>query len=144
MIKNEKQYRMTKTQADRFRQALAELGARPNRSRTARLGKAEIDALKSQLHDLETELKEYESLRSGKRRTLTLNSIEDLPRTLIQARIASGLSQEGLAHKLGVKTQQIQRYEATDYQSANLERINEIARLLGVKLRRGAELQLVS
>lgn len=144
MIKNEKQYRMSKTHADRFRQAIAEVSANPDRGISAKLRKAEIDALESQLQDLQTELTQYESLRSGKQRTLALDSIEDLAKTLIQARIAAGLSQEGLANKLGVKTQQIQRYEATDYRSASLERINEIVRVLGVKLLRRAELRLVS
>ena len=144
MIKNEKQYRMSKTHADRFRQAIAEVSANPDRGISAKLHKAEIDALESQLEDLQTELTQYESLRSGKQRTLALDSIEDLAKTLIQARIAAGLSQEGLANKLGVKTQQIQRYEATDYRSASLERINEIVRVLGVKLLRRAELRLVS
>jgi ribosome-binding protein aMBF1 (putative translation factor) len=83
-------------------------------------------------------------LRSGRRRSLALESIEELPKTLIQARIAAGLSQEELAGKLGLKPQQIQRYEATNYQGASLERVNEILRALGVKLRRRAELRLVS
>ena len=96
------------------------------------------------IEDLETELEQYESLRSGKQRTLALDPIEDLPKTLIQARIAAGLSQEGLTNKLGANTQRIQRYEATVYRSAILERIDEIVRALGVKLLRRAELRLVS
>ena len=64
---------------------------------------------------------------------------------LIQARIAAGLSQEELAAKLGLKPQQIQRYEAGNYQGAtSLGRVNPILRALGVKLRPGAELRLVS
>jgi HTH-type transcriptional regulator/antitoxin HigA len=57
---------------------------------------------------------------------------------------AAGLSQEELAAKLGLKPQQIQRYEATDYQGASLERVNAVVRALGLKLRRGTELRLVS
>jgi HTH-type transcriptional regulator/antitoxin HigA len=78
------------------------------------------------------------------RRVLALDSIEELPKTLIQARFAFGLSQEDLAAKLGLKPQQIQRYEATNYRSASLERINEIVRVPGVTLRHPAELRLVS
>ncbi|MBM4258372.1 MAG: helix-turn-helix transcriptional regulator [Deltaproteobacteria bacterium] len=43
-----------------------------------------------------------------------MGSLEELPKTLIQARIAGGLSQEDLATTLGLKPQQIQRYEATE------------------------------
>jgi hypothetical protein len=40
--------------------------------------------------------------------------------------------------------QQIQRYEATEYQAASFERVQEIMRVLGVKLRRPAALRLAS
>jgi ribosome-binding protein aMBF1 (putative translation factor) len=144
MIKNERQYRITKAQAQRFEQAIAEAGVTPNQAMHPRLRKAEMEGLRSQLEDLKRELREYEDLRSGKRRGLLLDSIEDLPKTLIQARIAAGLSHEELAAKLGLKPQQIQRYEATNYQSASMERLTEIVRALGVKLRHRAELRLVS
>jgi HTH-type transcriptional regulator/antitoxin HigA len=70
--------------------------------------------------------------------------LEELPKALIQARIAGGLSQEELAAKLDLKPQQVQRYEATEYQSASLERVTEVARVLGVKLRHPAEVRLAS
>jgi ribosome-binding protein aMBF1 (putative translation factor) len=144
MIKNERQYRITKAQAERFAQSIAQVEARPNPAIHPRLRRAQLDGLRSQLDDLKRELREYEALRSGKRRVIALESIEDLPKTLIQARIAAGLSHEDLATRLGLKPQQIQRYEATNYQSASLERINEIMRTLGVRLRRRAALRLAS
>ncbi|MBI3796462.1 MAG: helix-turn-helix domain-containing protein [Deltaproteobacteria bacterium] len=144
MIKNERQYRITKAHAEKFAQALQKLTTTPKRGVHPVLHKAQIDALKSQLGDLQHELAEYETLRSGKRKVVALESLEELPKTLIQARIAAGLSQEDLAAKLGRKPQQIQRYEATEYQSASLERVNEVVRVLGVKLRHPAELRLVS
>lgn len=141
MIKNERQYRITKTQAGRFRQAIALAKAKPSPATHPRLRKAELDGLRSQLEDLQRDLHAYEELRSGKRRGVSLDSIEELPKMLIRARIAAGLSHEALAVKLGLKPQQIQRYEATNYQSASLERVNAIVRALGVKLRRPAELR---
>ena len=144
MIKNQRQYRITKTQVERFERTIAGVTAKPNRNLHPVLRKAQVDALKSQLADLKSELREYVALRSGKRRVMALASIEDLPKTLIQARIAAGLSQEDLASRLGLKSQQVQRYEATNYQSASLERINQIMRALGIKLRHPAELRLVS
>ena len=144
MIKNERQYRITKTQAEKFERTIAEVVAAPKRDLHAALLKAELDGIRSQLADLKREIQEYEALRSGKCRVIALDSIEELSTTLIQARIATGLSQEGLAAKLGLKPQQVQRYEATNYRSASLERINEIVRVLGIKLRHPAELRLVS
>ena len=144
MIKNDRQFRITKAQAERFEEAIGDAAATPKRNIHPVLRKAEIDALKSQLSDLRQDLEEYSALRSGKRKTVALGSFDDLPKTLIQARIAAGLTQEELASKLGLKPQQIQRYEATDYQSASMERMNEILRALGVRLRRPVELRLVS
>jgi len=45
-----------------------------------------------------------------------------------------------LAARLGVKPQQIQRYDASDYQSASFARLREIARLLGLRIRESVEL----
>ena len=84
----------------------------------------------SQLADLESELREYESLKAGRFRLDDLNVVAVLPDVLIKARIAQGLSQKDLAQRIGLKEQQIQRYEATDYSSASLARIREVATAL--------------
>ncbi|MBP2236342.1 HTH-type transcriptional regulator/antitoxin HigA [Sinorhizobium kostiense] len=54
--------------------------------------------------------------------------------TLIVARIAKGYSQKDLAWRLGVKEQQIQRYEADRYSSISLKNYARVAALLGVQL----------
>jgi ribosome-binding protein aMBF1 (putative translation factor) len=144
MIKNDRQFRITKAQAEKFERAIKDTASAPKRAVHPLLQKAEMDALKSQLSDLRHDLEEYSALRSGKRKTVALGSFDDLPKTLIQARIAAGLTQEELASKLGLKPQQIQRYEATDYHSASMVRMNEILRALGVRLRHPVELRLVS
>ena len=84
--------------------------------------------------DLENELLEYESLKAGKFRLDSLKVVADLPSVLIKARIAQGLSQKELAERIGLKEQQIQRYEATDYASANLARIQEVASAFNVDI----------
>ena len=60
--------------------------------------------------------------------------VADLPAVLIKARIAQGLSQKDLADRIGLKEQQIHRYEATDYTSASLARIKDVIRALGVEM----------
>ena len=115
MIKNERQYRITRSQAEKFDAAITQLEAAPAREGIhPKLQKAEIDGLRSQLDDLLSELKAYEALKAGRRQTLPLESFDELPDALIQARIASGLSQEEFAGRLGLKPQQVQRYEATN------------------------------
>src|SRR5258708_39497922 len=116
MIRNERQYSITRARAAEFRESLASLETLPEQSEHLHpiLRKAERDALRSQLETLESQLAEYEDLKSGGRRSFGLHSFDELPRALIQARIASGLTQRELALRLGLKEQQIQKYEATD------------------------------
>jgi ribosome-binding protein aMBF1 (putative translation factor) len=135
MIKNERQYAITKVQSEKFERALAELRQRPAGNVHPVLHKAETEALRSQLADLRSELEQYDRLRSRRRRVLRVKSFDELPRLLIQARIAAGLSQKQLAGRLGLKEQQIQRYEATEYASAKLERIEQVVRALGLAVR---------
>lgn len=141
MIKNERQHRITKAHADKFRATLDELAAtsRPKHIHP-KLWEAQKAGLRSQLQDLEAELQEYETLKTRGVKTLELDSLEALPKVLIQARIAAGLTQEDLAARLGLKPQQIQRYEASDYQTASFARLREIARLLGLRVRETVEL----
>jgi ribosome-binding protein aMBF1 (putative translation factor) len=141
VIKNEKQYRIAKAQARRFEEALAELARQerpPNIS--PRLWQAQRDAAESQLNEMQELINAYECLHMGNRRELLLEAVEDLPKTLIRARIASGMTQEGLADRLGLKTQQIQRYEATEYESASFARIRKVVQALGLRMPKPAQL----
>ena len=97
MIKNERQYRITRAQAARFSDALNSLRQRSNIDNHGvhpLIAKAQEDALSSQLADLESELSEYESLKAGEFQLDALQVVADLPSALIKARIAQGLSQK--------------------------------------------------
>ena len=133
MIKNERQYRITKAQADRFSEALRELEAETAEGLGVHplLLKAKKDAVNSQLTDLKDELRDFEELKSGGFEFGQLGAVSEVPRMLIRARIARGLSQKSLACRLGLKEQQIQRYEASEYASASLARIRSVAAVLG-------------
>ena len=137
MIKNERQYRITKAQAQKFRLALTQLQAGTGESADLhpRLRQAEQDALESQWKSLQAEIAEYEALLNGQQKSFSPGSFDDLPRALIKARIASGLSQRELAGRLGLKEQQIQRYEATEYASASLSRVSAVIQALNVQVR---------
>jgi transcriptional regulator with XRE-family HTH domain len=98
-------------------------------------------ALLAQLSDLDTELVEYERLRAGHSPGIVeIEALDELPRKLIQARIAAGMTQRELADRLGLREQQIQRYEAEEYAGAGLSRIHDVMAALGISL--NAELAL--
>ena len=137
MIKNAREYRITKTQIRKLEAALFQIKGQKGKAAGIHplLEKAQADALKSQLQDLLNEVTEYEALREGKQKVIDLTSIEEIPIALIQSRISSGLSQKELANRLDLKEQQIQRYEATNYSSASLARIIQVSRALNLPVR---------
>jgi HTH-type transcriptional regulator / antitoxin HigA len=87
-------------------------------------------ALEGQLADLQEEVAEYEALRSGATTIIESPSLAELPDALIKARIARGWTQADLARALGVAEQQIQRYEASRYNSASFARLCDVASAL--------------
>ena len=141
MIKNEKQYRITKAQVRRFQDAIAELvGQRRPVNISARSWEAQREAARSQMEELQEQVEAYERLTAGRAKEVVLEAVEDLPKALIRARIAAGMTQEGLARRLGVKPQQVQRYEATDYESASFARILKVVQALGLRMPRAVRL----
>lgn len=134
MIANERQYRITKAEAERFEEALAQSDESIS-DLDPRLRRAMREGLESQLDELREQLAEYEALRAGRVAVLELSSLKELPEALIRARIASGLSQKQLAQRLGLKEQQLQRWEATRYAGISLDRIQAVAEALGVTIR---------
>lgn len=93
-----------------------------------------LDALDSVIQELQTELDEYYNLVNGNFHFLKAKSLQDIPKVLIAARLAQKISQKQLATYLGIKEQQVQRYEATDYETASWPRIVEVATVLNIKL----------
>ena len=134
MIQNEHQYKVTRKWARKFAQAIEDLEPTGDEAQNLhpKALKIQRDALQSQLDTLNDELREYEALKAG---GILLDqnisaSIETLPKALIRTRIAKGLTQKDLAERMGLKEQQIQRYESSGYESASLARISEVAAAL--------------
>ena len=135
MISNERQYAITTAQAERFRQALEAPPAKAGKPIHPRALKAMRAGLESQLHDLQNELGEYETLRADKVTTIVMESISELAVGLVKARIVRNWTQRELGDRLGVPEQQIQRYEATLYKGVAVERLQEVADALKVRVR---------
>lgn len=133
MILNQRQYKITRAQIEKFEQELTSFLASTDAAKMHPVErKLHEDALRSMLETLRAEIAAYEALQSQPPATLDFASLSTIPQALIQARIARGWTQRELAEKLGLKEQQIQRYEATAYQSASLERVGAVMDALGV------------
>jgi HTH-type transcriptional regulator/antitoxin HigA len=90
-------------------------------------------ALASQKADLEAQLDAYEAAKGGDYSQLKRRAGDDPGVALIVARITRRYSQKELARRLGLKEQQIQRYEADRYRSISLSNYRRIAHVLGVR-----------
>lgn len=91
--------------------------------------------MKSERTELNEAIAAYEATKeTGEPATLQARAGGDPGLTLIVARIAKGFSQRDLAWRLGVKEQQVQRYEADRYGSISMKNYSRVAALLGVRL----------
>ena len=142
MIRTDHQYRVGTARKGELAEALDGLGPNLQVSDGSDWKDRALRAsLLSQLTDLDAELVEYEQLRAGRIPQVTeIESLDELPQKLIQARIVAGITQRELATRLGVREQQIQRYEAEEYAGVGLSRVRDVMAALGVTL--SAELSL--
>lgn len=133
MIKNRRQYSLAVAQLEEFRNEIASWswheipdGFDPL------IYQAQYDGMVSIFEELKADIAEYESLTGGDVSSIRLNSLSDLPRGLIKARIASGLTQRQLAELLGLKQQQIQRWEFEDYENSGFSTLVNVANALSL------------
>jgi HTH-type transcriptional regulator / antitoxin HipB len=135
MIQNEYQYKISQGKAQEIEQSLKQLTTEKD-SLHPRQFQMRQNGLQGILSDIQSEMEKYEALKE-KPSTIEIESFAEIPVALIKARIALGLTQKDLADKLGMKEQQIQRYEANQYGSAGFHRLTEVANALEVKLNSG-------
>src|SRR6266508_6704550 len=104
MIQNERQREITERWIARFSEALERLREHlddgdENRRKLRRIEAAGIE---SEIGVLKAQVAEYDDLRSGRVKVMPFVSLHDLPKALIKARIASGVSQREIADLLGI------------------------------------------
>ncbi len=136
MIKNEREYRITKAHLAGFEGGLIANDKRkfpPNVD--PGMTKLMHDAIASEIDVLRAQVNHYEKLRDGHITSREITSLHELPVALIEARIAARLTQRQLAKRLGIAEQQIQRWEANKYSGVGVDRLQEIADALGVQIR---------
>lgn len=94
------------------------------------------EMMKAERKNLLASIEAYESAKdTGNATLLEQRASSDPGVTLIVARIAKGYSQRDLAWRLGVKEQQVQRYEADRYSTISLKNYARVAALLGVQIK---------
>jgi HTH-type transcriptional regulator/antitoxin HigA len=129
MVQNERQYKVTKGQIAKLEGALKSSRDLCGKM-DPRVFSAMIGGIEWEINRLQQQLYNYEELKVTS--SLTMHSVEELSQILVKARIARGYTQKELAERVGVKPQQIQKYEVTGYRSASWKRILEVMDALGL------------
>ena len=131
MIKNDKQYQVTKSRLTDFRKSVQVI---EQQEMDPLLRELHLNALISQISEFEKQITEYELLREGSKNCVVIEDLSHIYEALIKARIANGLTQADLAKRIELKEQQIQRYEMSNYSTASIDRIVEIANALNIRI----------
>ncbi len=136
MIQNERQYEITKNKLGDLQRSLEEKRAQTRPDRVPEMvWRGHQNGIIALISDLQSELDEYEKLKTGRVRALPLESVlSDLPSALVRARIARGWTHKDLAQALGTTEQQVQKDESGGYARANLERLQRVATALGIEI----------
>ncbi len=134
MIKNERQYRITKSQLKKFEDTLELLKKENTTDIHPLFAKAQLDSIKSQIQTFKREIAEYEKVKEGLVSCFSID-ISEFSTGIINSRIARGLNHEEFGEILGVTAQQIQKYESENYQSTSLKRIQEIINPLEINVK---------
>ena len=85
------------------------------------------------------EIRVYDETKSTGIKLKKSATIESLPDVLIQHKIFSKLSQKQFAEILGIKEQQLQRYEADNYKSVSFGRLLEYIDKAKIKIKLAVE-----
>jgi len=132
MIKNDKQFQVTKNRLKDFKDMLYTLESSTDDSIDPIYKKIEMDAVQSQINVFSKEIEEYELLKQGKVNYVYVDSLPNIYEALIKARIIKGWTQAELAKHLKLKEQQVQRYELDNYSTASINKISQVATALNI------------
>lgn len=133
MIKNEKQHKISKKK-------LIELTIQIDKINTAGSqnplrNQLILASLNNSKTEIENDILLYESLKKNKEGVLKERLITELPSLITEYKIISGLTQKELSGMLGLKEQQLQRYEADGFKSVTFKNLLKFLDLIGLEIK---------
>ena len=133
MIKNEKQYKITRNKLAEVQEEIVRIKAGYDEGLPAKekLILVSLEMMKSQM---ESEITEYDFLKKKSTGYLKARRISDLPSVIIEYKIHSGMTQKEFSRKIGMKEQQLQRYEAEDFRSISFKNLLKILQVIGLEI----------
>jgi DNA-binding XRE family transcriptional regulator len=119
MIKNEKQLKISKKKLVELEQKLVDTKATKELSTLKKkMIAASLENLTAQLR---AEIEEYESISNGQSISFADRELADLPKLIMAYKIQNKLTQKTFSKQLGIKEQQLQRYESDDFSKMSFQ-----------------------
>ncbi len=137
MILNEQQYQFTQQKLAEFKRAFSQINFSKNQEKYSEFEQLNSQALNSLIDDFTAQIKEYENLVNQQENTplvFPLVNLQELPKILIKARIASHITQSELADYLGMDVAQLKKLEEREYETANLSLLWDVCSVLGITI----------
>ena len=132
MIKNAKQYKITRKKLLVVEEEIARLkGGREHLPAKDELLLVSMALMRDQM---EKEIAMYDLVKTMNSEILGERSIDDLPTLLIEYKIQSGMTQKEFSQKVGMKEQQLQRYEAENFNSISFKNLLKIIHAIGLEV----------
>jgi HTH-type transcriptional regulator/antitoxin HigA len=132
MIRNEKQYKISKKKLteiiENIEQVSSDTGENPLRN------KLMLASLQNMKQEIEQDILFYETLKKDKKGILKERLFSELPTLLVEYKIRSGLTQKEFAERLGIKEQQLQRYEADNFKSVTFKNLLRFLDAIGLEI----------
>ncbi|MEP6465721.1 MAG: helix-turn-helix domain-containing protein [Parafilimonas sp.] len=132
MIKNEKQYSVSKKTLNDVIEKINKTKAESNQNIKHKIF---LDSIQDFKEDIEKEISEYEQLKSSKPTILKERSLSNLPDVIIEYKIANHLTHKEFAKILGLKEQQLQRYEAELFKTVSFQNLIKFLNLIQLDLK---------
>lgn len=132
MIKNEKQYSISKKLLNEINENIADL-KKDTTQHPLKIKLMLASALNMQM-EIEQDILLYETLKTDRIGKLKERLFSDLPSLLTEYKIKSGLTQKEFAAQLGIKEQQLQRYEADNFRSVTFKNLLRFLDAVGLEV----------
>jgi predicted XRE-type DNA-binding protein len=131
MIKNEKQYNITRKKLSEIDGIVKEYTQKKKLTPQHEMYLASLQMMQKRMQQ---EIKDYETLKIKGLQLRRKISVAQIPDILIEHKIAQHLSQKEYASILGIKEQQLQRYEAENYASVSLKKLLQFMERSNLKI----------
>jgi DNA-binding Xre family transcriptional regulator len=132
MIKNEKQYRISKKLLSDINENIADL--KKDTTQHPLKIKLMLASAVNMQKEIEQNILIYETLKKDRIGLLKERLFSDLPSLLTEYKIKSGLTQKEFAAELGIKEQQLQRYEADNFRSVTFKNLLRFLEAVGLEV----------